>query len=346
MAKVITILFLVFSASLQAQNRDTAALQFSGYLETFWSFDANRPEGNRAPFFLYSHNRHNEFNINLAFLQAAYSGRQVRARFALAAGTYMADNYAAEPQALRNILEANAGVKLGERVWLDAGILPSHIGFESAVSKDCPTPTRSLAAENSPYYEAGARLVFTPDEHWTLAALVLNGWQRIARTNTSPAFGSQIAWKPTPATTLNWSTYVGNERPDSARLWRVFQNFYGIFQLTEKIALTAGFDIGTQESPVEGQDLWFSPVAIARMQCSEKWAVALRLENYTDRDAAIIAPDFSVTGASVNVDFAPSENALLRFETRYLGSDNAVFQGREGLKKSRLYGTVSLAVAF
>ncbi len=337
--------FLGLAANLFGQDT-TATVQFSGYAETFYAYDFNQPTDNRRPGFLYSHNRQNEFNLNLGFLKAAYSSKKTRANLALATGTYIADNYAAEPQVLKNILEANVGLKLGEKTWLDAGILPSHIGFESAISKDCWTLTRSILAENSPYFEAGAKLTFSPNEKWTLAALVLNGWQRIARVNSSPAFGSQILWKPNAKTTLNWSTYVGNERPDSARQWRVFNNFYGIFQFSEKVGLTAGFDIGTEKSLVEGQNIWFSPIAILKINLNQKWAIAGRVENYTDDDGVIIAPNFAVTGGSVNLDFLAAPNAMLRFELRYLGSDEFIFLGKNDLRNGTFYGTTSLAVSF
>lgn len=326
----------------------TATFSFSAYAEVFYAFDANRPAENRRPAFLYSHNRHNEFNLNLGYLKAAYSAPKTRANLALAAGTYMIDNYAAEPAGLRNILEANAGLRLGAKTWLDAGILPSHIGFESAVSKDCRTLTRSIIAENSPYYEAGAKITHSPNDRWTLVALVLNGWQRIARVNSSPAFGMQIQWKPFAKTTLNWSTYVGNERPDTARQWRFFNNFYGIFQLSEKVGLILGFDIGAEkEADGKGSNIWFTPNAVLQARLSKNWAISFRAENYTDRDGVIIGiPDFSVTGGSVNVDFAATQNALLRFEARYLSSGNALFPGTEALKKSTFYGTASLSVGF
>ena len=74
----------------------------------------------------------------------------------MAAGTYMNANYAAEPEYLKNIYEANAGIKISknENLWIDVGILPSHIGFETAIRKDNWTLTRSMVAENSPYYES------------------------------------------------------------------------------------------------------------------------------------------------------------------------------------------------
>ncbi len=345
MKKLLFLLFITLAANLFGQD-STATVTFSGYAETFYAYDFNRPADNRRPGFLYSHNRQNEFNLNLGYLKAAYSSRKTRANLALATGTYIADNYAAEPQVLKNIFEANVGLKLGKRTWLDAGIMPSHIGFESAISKDCWTLTRSLLAENSPYFETGAKITFSPNDKWTLTALVLNGWQRIARVNSSPAFGSQILWKPNDKTTLNWSTYVGNERPDTSRQWRVFNNFYGIFQFSKNVGLTAGFDIGTEQSRGDGQNIWFSPVAILRVNLNEKWAIAGRVENYTDEAGSIIGSDFSVTGGSVNLDYLAMPNAMLRFELRYLGSDDNLFLGKNDLRNHTFYGTTSLAVSF
>jgi hypothetical protein len=45
-------------------------------------------------------------------------------------------------------------------LWLDAGIFGSHMGFESALSIDNPTLTKSFVAENSPYYWSGAKLTY------------------------------------------------------------------------------------------------------------------------------------------------------------------------------------------
>lgn len=331
---------LASTMSLCAQDT-TRTLTFSAYAETFWAYDANQPADNQRPAFLYSHNRHNEVNINLAYLKAAHTSTRTRANLALAVGTYIADNYAAEPQVLQNMLEANVGLKLGAKTWLDAGVLPSHIGFESAISKDCWALTRSLCAENSPYFETGARLTYTPNDRWTLAALLLNGWQRIARVNTTPAAGTQVQWKPSEHTTLNWSTYIGNEQPDTARAWRVFQNVYGIFQLSRRVGLTAGLDVGAQSDKV-----WFTPVLLVRTQLSSRWAMTCRAEHYEDRDGVITASRFSVTGGSLNLDFSPNEQAMLRFELRYLHSDQARFAGKNDFRTGSLYGTTSLAVSF
>jgi len=148
-------------------------------------------------------------------------------------------NLSSEPGLLKHLFEANAGVKISKNrnLWLDAGVMPSHIGFESAISKDCWTPTRSILAENTPYYENGIRLSQTSKNEKVYASMfLLNGWQRtrILQSNLIPSLGTQISYKPTSALSINWGTFLGNMKPDSIIQWRYLNNFYAVYQMTNK----------------------------------------------------------------------------------------------------------------
>ncbi|HQW23299.1 MAG TPA: porin, partial [Bacteroidia bacterium] len=270
MKRILTIIIVLNSMMANAQKDTTVnPLSFSGYLETYYLYDFGNPADHNRPGFVYSHNRHNEVNINLGYIKAAYEKDNVRANLALMAGTYSNANLAAEPGVLKNIYEGNIGVKVSKKssLWIDAGIFSSHIGFESAVSKDCWTLTRSILADNSPYYESGVKLSYTsPSEKWFISGLFLNGWQRIQRVdyNNTPAFGTQFTFKPNKKITLNSSSFVGNDKPDSAKQMRYFHNFYGIIKVNDKLAFTAGFDFGAEQISKGSSDYntWYSPVLI------------------------------------------------------------------------------------
>lgn len=152
---------LILSASLLAFGILTAQEQtenavpkvtFSGYAEIFYSYDFNQPANPIRQPFLYTYNRHNEFNLNLGLVKANYATENMRANLALMTGTYPQDNMSAEQDLLKHINEANIGFKISKtkNIWIDAGIMPSHIGWESAIGKDNLTLTRSIGAENSP----------------------------------------------------------------------------------------------------------------------------------------------------------------------------------------------------
>jgi len=340
-----------------AQEEQKPSITWSGFVEAYYQYDFNKPSDNNRPPFVYSHNRHNEFNINLGFLKGSYNAEKVRANLALAAGTYMNANYAAEPGVLKNIYEANAGLKLGKKnnLWLDAGIFTSHIGFEGAISKDCWNLTRSILADNSPYYEAGAKLTYTTNNGKLLfSALALNGWQRIKRIdgNSLMSWGSMVQYKPSGNVLFNYSTFIGTDKPDSARLNRIFHNLYGVFDFEKKVKLIVGFDIGTEEKTTTGggRNTWYAPVAIIKYSFNNTWAVAGRIEHYHDRYEVIIATGttngFQTTGYSINFDYAPANNILVRLEGRNFCSKDKIFVKQNNFTNKNIFITSSIAVTF
>ena len=144
-------------------------------------------------------------------------------------------------------------------------------------------------AENSPYFESGARFTFKASPQLTLTALVLNGWQNIRETNQSKALGTQLQWKPTAKLLLNSSTFYGNEQPvDSVRRRRLFHNFYASYTAIQRLSLALVFDFGHQQGGAgsTGGDAWQTGAAFMRYQLAEKWYAALRAEYY-QADAAL-----------------------------------------------------------
>lgn len=358
MKKIILAALVFISLTSEAQDEPASPLTFSGYVETYYVYDLNQPESNVRPSFIYSYNRHNEVNLNLGFVKATYTTDRVRANLALMTGTYANANLAAEPGVFKNVLEANAGVKLSKNknLWIDAGIFTSHIGFESAIGKDCWNLTRSMLADNTPYFEAGAKISYTTDDgKWFLSALVLNGWQRIHRVegNSLPSFGTQVTYKPAGNVTLNSSSFIGTDKPDSARQMRYFHNFYGIFQLSPKFGVTIGFDYGLEEKSPEtsSTNSWYSPVVIVRYAVTEKFALAVRAEYYEDEHGVIIATGtpngFKTTGISLNAEYAITPNVLWRAEIRNLHSEDNIFvKDNSGTTTGNTFIGTALAVNF
>ena len=267
-------------------------------------------------------------------------------------------NYAAEPGVLKNIYEANAGVKLSSKseLWLDAGIFGSHIGFENAIGKDNWALTRSMVADNSPYFETGVKLGYTTASgKWYISGLLLNGWQRIQRVdgNTTPAFGAQLTFKPSDKVTLNYSNFIGNDKPDSVKQMRYYHNVFGIFQVSDLFGITAGFDYGTEQKSKGSSDMntWYTPVVILRFTPGTKNAIAARFEYYNDENGVIISSGtpngFKTFGWSVNYDRKLFDNALWRIEVRNLsGKDNYFVKKDQSSTDQSFFITTSLAIGF
>lgn len=334
-------------------------VRIDGYVEAYYVYDFARPDGHNRPDFLYSFDRHNEVNLNIGMLRASFSGPKIRANLGLMAGTYSNANLAAEPGVLKNLYEANVGVKLSKtrNLWLDVGVFASHIGFEGAIGADCWTMTRSIVAENSPYYLSGAKVTYLdPSQKWLLSGLVLNGWQRIQRPAGSqlPAFGHQVQWRPNDRILLNSSSFVGSDTPDSARLMRYYHDFFVQLKGGEHWGLVAGFDVGAQQTSPGNPDChwWFAPVAILRYAPSDQLAFAARAEYFDDRGGVIVqtgTPNgFRTFGSSLNVDFRVAERFLWRCEARWFNNrPDGIFLDRKQRPTTDNWAIgTSLSVAF
>ena len=190
---------------------------------------------------------------------------------------------------------------------------------------------------------------------WFLSGLLLNGWQRIQRIdgNTTPAFGAQFTFKPSEKITLNYSNFIGNDKPDSVRQMRYFNDFYGIFQLSNLLGITAGFDYGIEQKSKGSSDMnsWYAPVLIFRVTPGTTNAIAARLEYYSDKNGVIVSSGtpngFKTFGWSINYDRKLFDNAMWRIEVRGLsGKDPYFIKNDLGTTDNSVFITTSLAVGF
>jgi hypothetical protein len=358
-AALLAALFAASGTRVTAQTvtDSTLTVRFGGFVDGYYAYDFNRPRTlDRA--FTTQPARHNEFNVNLAHIEATLSGARVRGRLALQYGTSVQANYAAEPRVggysgdgvSRYLQEAVVGVKLSPTLWIDGGIYLSHIGSESWISRDNLTYSRSLIADYSPYYQSGVKVTWQATPSLTAQLNVVNGWQNISETNRSKAIGGRLDWTATPNVTLSAYNLIGNEVPDSvdAQL-RVFQGASVKVLASDKVTLLGTFDFGTQDLGGEN-GRWYGTSLIARVQATPTTALVARVERYDDPRQVIIATGsagaFKANGGSIGIDLTPAPKVLWRTELRTLAGSNAVFPKRDGNAKGNTFVVSSLALTF
>lgn len=297
---LLTILIAQHFLSQEKEKEESPKINLSGFVEVFYTYDFNEPNYHnhlRQPF-LYTYNRHNEFNLDLAVLKANYQTENVRANLALQLGTYATDNLNSEKDVFKFINEANLGVRLSKKhnIWLDAGIMPTHIGWESVFGKDDATLTRNIGTENQPFYETGVKVSYTTqDGVWQISGSILNGWQRISRVdgNQTMAFGSQLSYKPNDKFLFNSSTFIGNDKPEEEKKMRYFHDFFMVYSINEKIQTTFAFDIGAEqkEKGSKQYNIWYSPNFLLKYQFTPKFSTTGRVEFYSDRNNVLSTPE-------------------------------------------------------
>lgn len=329
----LTLLFLQ-CFNTKAQSDSLGKISVNAYAETYYIHDFSNQINTLRPSFFVSHHLVNEYSLNIGTIKCSFEKKRFKSTLALMTGSYVEANLAQEPKLIKNIYEANATLKLfsNKDLYLLAGIFNSHIGFESAIGADCYTLTRSIAADNSPYYESGLCLNYKKQHSkWYFGLLLLNGWQNIKwrNQNSIPSVGTQITFT-NPDFTFNSSNYFGNEGTNSLPVWRYFHNFYIIKNLTEKSKVVVDFDIGVQVvSHTSKYHYWYSPQLVYIRNVTKKMDAAFRIEHYSDNEGVVVrkinSKALNVIGLSCNFDYKLNKNIVFRLEFKQLQNRSEIF---------------------
>lgn len=327
----ILVVQILFVHSLFAQTDSLPKFALDAYAEFYFSHDFSKNPARVKPDFFSNHKRLGELNANLLMIKASQTHKRYRANLGLMAGNYAQYNLSHEPLWAQFVYEANLGIKLSSshNLWLDVGIMPSHIGFESPVGADSWNLTRSILAENSPYYESGIRLNYTAkNKAWQFALLGLNGWQTITvhPLVKSPSLGFQTMYKPDENRLFNYSYFLGQVFNNGIVVLRQYHNFFLQYQFARGEGFLLGFDLGTQQAKSGNPQTWYSPVMILKTPLLNKWFLAIRTEYFHDPQQIIYvvtkSEGFRTMGYTANIDY--NFNSLIKFRV-----EGKLFRARE-----------------
>lgn len=337
---------------LHAQDSVPSKVNVSAYADAYYAYAFNQPADQNRPYVTQAQ-RHNEFNFNWLFVKAEYEDEKVRGSVGLQTGTYVQSNYAAEPNDLtRMIYDTYAGVKLGEGVWLDAGVFGGHTGYESPLSIENEVFSRALATEYTPYYQTGLRLSAELTDQLSLTAAVLNGWQIISETNDAKSYGFNLTYAVNDRLTLNYGNLLGNEGNELiGKKYRIYNHFYTRYQVSDGFHMMLSLDHGSQEAWATDDDAsFFFATLIGGVKFSEKFDLGLRYEYVIDEDGILIASPgdigFKNNIGSVSFNYRPQSNIAWRTEFRLATGDNDLYENEDGPTNGANTLMTGLAVKF
>lgn len=332
------ILLLNVTVSIAQDSAQTnGKLSISGYLDTYYAFDFNQPADKNRLYAVSSAN-HNSFSINMAAVTLQYTSAKVRAKLMPAVGSYMSANYAAEPVGLRNLVEANAGVKIHEKknIWLEAGIFSSPVTYETPISHDQLLYTRSFAPEFVPYYLMGAKLTAPITKKTTAYIYIVNGWQQIVDVNNTKSVIAQLEYKPKADFVVNGNLYYGSEKNFGNTRYRnrfLFDVFTTYYPKNKKLWWASSFYFGFQDEVVQPSIKrynWWQANIAAKYAVAKKITLCSRIEYLSDKNGVLTSPinienSFKSASLSLGANFAVSPLALLRIEARGFSAEKKVY---------------------
>jgi hypothetical protein len=324
---------LCLFAAPQLMGDDKNLITVHGFIDGYYAWNDNSPDNheNFVPGTGTTAKRANEFNLNLAAIEIVRDTGKVGFHFSAIAGNGADVVHSGEPRGsaigpdvYRHIYQASILYKANDRLTLEAGIFPSHIGFEGFYSKDNWNYTRGWLGEFSPYYQTGIHATYQFSPHWSGEAHVLNGWQIIGDNNDAKALGLKIAYTSDRLTT-SFNTFDGPELPGDDKHWRHFGDLIATYKATPSLSLGGSIDRGRQQLPADVAANWLGIAGYGRYALDKRRAIAIRVERFRDPDNGISGTPQTLDEATVTYEYRPVENLVVKLEGRHDRSTAPVF---------------------
>jgi len=332
----LTLIFIFSILSSFGQEVAPGSIRFSGYLDLYYLYDFTNPTTGQRQYVTQAA-RHNELNLNLGLIKVSYVNDMVRGNLGLQAGTYATANYAAEPDRFSQLInQANIGVRIGEKTWLDAGVLSGHFGYEGLLSMYNELYTHAMVTEYTPYFQTGLQLSHDLSEKVAFRAVILNGWQIIADNNIQKSIGFGLDYQLTDDLKLSLGNYIGKDPSRGINLNRYHQNGYlALKKSNYKMAAIVDYMLaGWGDNPNGATNYVLFLTYIYEMSIKEYWKAASRFEYVIDEGNILFnagVGGFQTMSVAVCLSHWITENVLLRAEGRHFFGDENIWITESGV---------------
>jgi hypothetical protein len=226
---------------------------------------------------------------------------------------------------------------VGKGLTLQAGIFSSFVGYDSLYAKDNLNYTRPWGADFTPYLMWGGNVSYPFTEKLTVTFFLVNGYWHLARANSAPSAGGQIAYKVNPRWTVKQTALIGpHQRNTAFESWRFLTDTI-VERKTDKFILASDFIFSTEQvdAPGKPRALMLSWQLPTRWYLNDRWSLSFRPEVFWDRDGRWTLARQTVKAFTSTLEYrVPYKwtNTILRLEHRWddsRGPDGGFFRGRE-----------------
>jgi hypothetical protein len=345
-------------AAPAAPTWSVGPLDVSGFIDGYYSYNANRPSdtANGQANDLYNFNdKTDQFNLNAAKLTLSHDPDPVGVHVDFLFGranTFMNssdDNAKYIEQAFVSIKPPTA-----KGFELDFGKFVTSAGAEVIETKDNWNYSRSLLfAWAIPYYHFGARTSIPVSKTETLGVQVVNGWNNVTDNNGGVTLGLTSAYAK-PKYTWYANYYTGPENTSTQKGYRNLIDTTLLLTPSAKFSAYLNYDYGQNRDGVtstgSGDDLlnhWQGVALAARGQVTATSTLAGRFEYFSDRNGWSTGTPQAVKEFTGTYEYKWAEGLLARAEYRRDWSTEPSFhKGDTELVKAQSTLTVGFVAFF
>ncbi|HEV2275609.1 MAG TPA: porin, partial [Acidobacteriaceae bacterium] len=341
-------------------------IDFSGYLDGYYSYNANRPSNafNGQINDLYNFNdKTDQFNLSAAKLTINHDADPIGVHADLIFGRTNVLIHPATDKNTDNYLEqAFISFKPAKSHGseLDFGQFVTSAGAEVIEAKDDWNYSRSLLfAWAIPYYHFGLRTSLPATKTWTVGLQVVNGWNDVVANNGGVTIGLTSALvKPKYSWFVNY--YTGPQNFDTQKGYRNLIDTTLLLTPTAKFSAYLNYDYGQNKTPastvtagettttIPSQSPHWQGIAFAAHQLvGSKSSLTGRYEYFVDNQGFETGTAQTLQEFTGTYEYKWLEGLLTRVEYRRDWSDNAFFhKGDSTFVKAQSTATVAFIAFF
>ena len=356
---IILIFTLLITSKSIAQKADSSSFTFSGYVDAYVAYyNDSVGIGNYQKFPSVSPRSEN-FGLNVASITAKYNSENVRGMVTFHYGDIPRSAWSGN---YNYIQEANAGIRITKKLWLDGGFFRTHVGTEGLFPKENITSSVAVATYFEPYYEAGFKFNYTATDKLTINLFLLNGYNLYEDNNKKKSVGVLATYAITDKISVGYNNYLGDDSPEGDTISRMhlYSNAFLYFE-KNKIKIVTGVDFCIQENADlkngKKSASMFSGVFNMRYAAATKCGVYARAEFFNDANGFISGvfidnknklTGLKLFGATFGVEYKPTDNSYFRIEARNLMAEKnqEIFWWKNNSKNSRMEVMLNFGVSF
>jgi hypothetical protein len=329
-------------------------MDFSGYIDGYYSFNANRPSnaanGQVNDFYNFN-DKTDQFNLSAAKFTINHDPDPVGVHVDLIWGRTNALLHSATEQSTANYIEQayiSAKPPKMHGTELDFGQFVTSAGAEVIEAKDDWNYSRSLLFTYAlPYYHFGLRTSTPFTKTWTAGVQVVNGWNNVVDNNGGVTIGLTSALTE-PKFGWAFNYYTGPENTDTQKGYRNLVDTTLTLTPTAKFSAYVNYDYLQNHSspPTVSQHLQGIAFA-AKETVTSKASLIGRFEFMHDSQGFSTGTAQKLKEFTATYEYKWAAGLLSRVEYRRDWSDMAVFhKGDTEMVKAQSTLTVAFIAFF
>jgi hypothetical protein len=360
---IVFVLCLSFYGISRAENAPILeGVKTNGFVSTAYNHNLNDPDTRMVNYRPFNENA-GSFNVDVAelvFQKEATEESNIGFRTDImygytipaaihSAGVAQSNDFDIQQTYVRYIAPVGSGLTL------DMGKFITEMGAEVIEGYDAwnYNYSRSLLFYYSiPFTHTGLRGTYKFNDMATLMGQVINGWDNVVDNNKGKSYCAHLMLMPVANTMLNLKYMTGPEQANNDSNIRNLINANLTLTLLESLTLNFDYVNGSEQKDpsnkvtTNGDSKWSGIAGIIRYVASDRYAINIRAETFSDSDGARTGVKQDMTEITVTPEFTVKKNMIIRPEFRHDVSDQKVFDKGANAASEKTQDTIAINMFF